>query len=938
MPDPGFDEASFFPRRTARNLWTSDSSRLYLQYMTLLPSGTVTFLFTDIEGSTRSWEEHPAAMASAVQQHDAVLRACIGEHGGVVFKMVGDACCAAFDNPEGAVRAILAAHRALAAEEWSEVDRIRIRSALHTGVAQERDGDYFGQTLNRVARLLSAGHGGQTLLSGAVQELVRDHLPSNTRLVDLGEHRLRDLVRAEHIFQLVAPDLPVDFPRLKTLDAHPTNLPLQATPLIGREREVAELCGILRQDIARLITLTGPGGTGKTRLAVQAAAELLDEFPDGVYFVPLAAVRDAGLVTGVIADALSLSESRGEDLGQTVRSYLKDKKLLLVLDNFEQVIGAAQEVSELLSTCPELKGIVTSRSALRLYGEREFGVSPLEVPDLARLRSRPAVEDYPSVTLFVQRAQAVKREFGLTDDNAMLIAEICTRLDGLPLAIELAAARVRVLPVKAIHDRLSSRLSLLTGGARDTPARQQTLRGAIEWSYELLEPSEQLLFRRLAVFSGGCTLDAMEAICSQAGGLDVLEVIGSLVDKSLVRQAESDDGEPRFAMLETIREYAFQELTATGESEAIERIHFDHFLDFACAAKDYLNGPEQALWLTRIEREHDNLRSALDWSLRRDNEAAARLAVALLPFWQVRSYFSEGRHFLEAALGGLISDASVRGRILQGLGSIAYFRAEYGRAVAYYEESLEIWRELGEKRRISMCLNNLGNVGWYRGEFDVAKQFYRESLALDRELGDEIAAAKVLGNLGSLATQEGNGDEAWRLLTESLTMLRKAGDRQGIATGLLNLAEEADRQGNTAEAEKCVRESADIYRDLGNKRGAAICLQNLGQLALSRGDTVSAAELYRQSLTIGAELGDAARCQFCFEGLAIIASQSGDGLAAARLWGAAEGLRDRLGIHLPAENLREHEEEVARARAQSNAAVFDRALSDGKVLSRGRGS
>ncbi|MBV9279632.1 MAG: adenylate/guanylate cyclase domain-containing protein, partial [Chloroflexi bacterium] len=538
--------------------------------MTPLPSGTVTFLFTDVEGSTRRWEQHPTAMDRAIARHDAILKRSIEEHRGAVFKTVGDAFCASFSTAPQALRAALSAQRALAAEAWDDECAIRVRMAVHTGAAVERDGDYFGPPVNRVARLLSAGHGGQILLSGAAQELVRDVLPPRVDLRDLGEHRLKDLARPERIFQAVAPDLGSDFPPLKVLDRRPHNLPVQPTPLIGRQREVRAVCDLLRQDGVRLVTLTGPGGTGKTRLALQVAAELLDELPDGAYVVSLASIADPDLVLPAVAATLGLAEA-GEGLVDTLTASLRDMRLLLVLDNVEHLMPAAPAVGEILAACPDLKVLATSREALRLAAEREFPVPPLAVPEPKRLPSLEALSQYDAVALFIQRARGVKPDFTVTNETAPAVAEICHRLDGLPLAIELAATRIRLFPPPALLGRLDRRLKILTGGARDLPARQQTLRGAIDWSYSLLDAGEQALFARLAVFAGGCTVEAAEAVCAADGPeTDILEGVSSLVEKSLLKAGEDVSGghaEPRFAMLETIREYAAERLERSGQAD-----------------------------------------------------------------------------------------------------------------------------------------------------------------------------------------------------------------------------------------------------------------------------------------------------------------------------------------------------------------------------------
>ena len=488
---------------------------------------------------------------------------------------------------------------------------MRVRMALHTGAAEEQGGDYFGPPLNRVARLLSAAHGGQVLLSLPTQELVRDVLPLDSELRDLGEHRLKDLARPERVYQLVAPDLPADFPSLRTLESRPNNLPMQPTLLVGREREVEDVRGRLLAPEVRLLTLTGPGGTGKSRLALQSAADLIEEFEDGVFFVALATLTDHTLVTSSVAQVLGVRESGDQPLLEGIKDYLQDKRLLLVLDNFEQVLEAAPQAGEILSAAPRLKVLATSRIPLGIYGEREYAVPPLAIPDPKRLPTLEVLSQYEAVRLFIERAEATKAGFEITSENAPAVAEICARLDGLPLAIELAAARIKLLPPSSILARLTNRLKLLTGGARDLPERQRTLRGAIEWSHTLLDEGEKTLFARMAIFSGGRTLEAIEAVCDAQGDLpmDAFDSVSSLVDKSLLRQEEGPEGEPRFMMLETIHEYAREKLRESGEAEEIGHAHARHFLGLAEEAE--LTGPEQAWWLERLEAEHDNLRTTL---------------------------------------------------------------------------------------------------------------------------------------------------------------------------------------------------------------------------------------------------------------------------------------------------------------------------------------
>ena len=551
--------------------------------MSEYPRGTVAFLFTDIEGSTRRWESDREAMWRAVERHFVLLDEAIAAHGGVHFKTVGDAVQAAFHTVPDAVAAVVDGQRALRDEDWADLGPMRVRMAIHAGEAVPKDGDYLAPSLNRLSRVLSTGYGEQVLLTEAARALAGGRLPPGHDLRDLGAHRLRDLLVAEHIFQLTGPGLPTDFPPLKSLDWRPHNLPAQPTPLIGREIEVAALRDLLAAPGTRLVTLTGAGGSGKTRLALQVAAEAQDAFPDGVWWAPLAGISDPALVPQAIAAPLGVREAAGEPLLETLAHHLQSRKTLLLLDNLEQVVDAAPLLARLLDAAPGVVMFATSREPLRLRAEREFPLEPLPLPAGVRGVSAEAALESAAVRLFVERAQAVKPGFALDEANVADVVAICRRLDGLPLAIELAAARVRILSPAALLARLDQRLSILTGGARDLPERQQTLRAAIAWSHDLLTGEERSLFARLAIFAGGCTFEAAEAVCSAAGGIamDLFDGVSSLVQKSLLRQEEGPGGDARFTMLETIREFAQERLRELPEADELRAAHADTFLALA---------------------------------------------------------------------------------------------------------------------------------------------------------------------------------------------------------------------------------------------------------------------------------------------------------------------------------------------------------------------
>ena len=587
-----------------------------------VPTGTVTLLFADIEGSTHLLQRIDNRYASMLAEYRHLLRTAFQQWNGHEVETRGEAFFAAFARATDAVLAAVDAQRALATHPWPEDAAVRVRMGLHTGEPQLSSEGYVGLDVHRAAGIMGASHGGQVLLSQTTCNLVEQDLPDDVNLRDLGEHRLKDLGRPKRLFQLVIQGLPADFPPLKTLDTSFNNLPVPLTPFIGREQEVTAVCDLLCSEDVRLLTLTGAGGTGKTRLGLQAAAELSDRFADGVFFVNLAPINDAELVVPTIAETLGIREGADQSLYEHLKLGLRQKQMLLVLDNFEQVVSAAVQVVDLLAACPRLKAMVTSREVLHVQAEREFAVLPLPLPDLTHLPDLAALSHYAAVALFISRAQAVKPEFQMTTANAHAIAEICARLDGLPLAIELAAARIKLLAPQALLTRLGQGLDVLTSASRDVPTRQQTLRNTIAWSYQLLDTEEQRLFRRLAVFVGGCTLEAIEAVCT---ALDeraerVLDTVALLIDKSLLLQAEQAGEEPRFVMLETIREYGLECLTANREREAVRHAHAAYYVALAEKAEPKLRGPQQAVWFDRLEREQDNLRAGLHWLLERGEE------------------------------------------------------------------------------------------------------------------------------------------------------------------------------------------------------------------------------------------------------------------------------------------------------------------------------
>src|SRR5215216_6142073 len=884
------------------------------------------------------WESNVPAMQVALARHDEILRGATEQHGGYVFKTVGDAFCCAFRTAPDALEAALESQRLLLEERWAESGALRVRMALHIGAAEERDGDYFGPPVNRVARLLSAAHGGQVLLSAATYEMVRDQLPAGMSLTNLGEHRLKDLFRPERVFQLSAPELPSEFPPLRTLEAYRNNLPLQPTPLIGREKEVSEMCNLVRGDETRLLTLSGPGGTGKTRLALQAAADLLDDFPDGTYFVPLATVTEAEMLLPAVAEALGVRETAEQPLFESLKDYLYERRILLLLDNFEQVLRAAPAVAELLAGAPRMKVLATSRAPLGLYGEHEVPVPPLTLPDLKRPPSLERLTQYEAVGLFVERARAVKPDFKVTNESAPAVAEICVRLDGLPLAIELAAARIKMLPPKAMLPRLSSRLKLLTGGARDLPVRQRTLRGAIEWSHTLLGDGEKTLFARMAVFSGGRTLEAVEAVCDTRGDLPIgaFEGVSSLLDKSLLRQEEGPNGEPRFVMLETVHEFAREKLAQSAETEVIERTHAEYFLTLAEEANPELKGANQLQWLERLEAEHDNMRAALSWALERDEaELARRLGGALWRFWSVRGYCSEGRRWLEEALAmeGTVSPES-RAMALAGLGTLAFELGDLDRAQEACEEGLELLEhEARVASEAKLCL--LVFLGWVavqREDYRQATDLFEESLALSREMGDTWWLAVSHLQLALVTDSLGDAEKATALYEESMDLFREQGDKNGLASCLNDLAMVVYSQGDLGRAAKLTEEAVALLRELRARGSVALVLCNLGWIALFQDDLSRAADLYRESLSLAWDVGLNPLVERTLEGFACVAGAKGETERATRLWGAAQALHETKNIPRDIDFLVEADARISAVRLGMAEEVWEEALRKGRAM------
>jgi predicted ATPase/class 3 adenylate cyclase len=802
-----------------------------------VPRGTVTFLFTEIEGSTALWEQDRAAMAVAVARQFALIDEAVRANHGRLYKRVGDAAQAAFPSAGDAVSAAVAAQCALAAESWTLPAPIRVGMALHSGeAAPDASGD-FNQVpaLNRLSRLLAVAHGGQIVLTQTTRGVAEQHLPEGIALRDLGEHRLRDLLQPERVWQVIAPGLADDFPAIRTADHPPTNLPPQPTPLIGREEEVAHIRALIEEEQTQLVTLTGPGGTGKTRLALAVAASLLDDFPAGVWFVDLAPLRDPAQVEATIAGTLGVREAPGRSLRDALVDFLASRRLLLLLDNFEHLLPVTPLVGDLLRSGSRLVILATSREPLRLRGEQEVAIAPLPLADPDHLPALDALAENPAVALFVARAKATKADFALTAGNAATIAAICQRLDGLPLAIELAAARVKLLPPQSLLSRLEQSLPILTGGPRDAPTRQRTLRDAIAWSYDLLDDEEKAFFRRLGAFVGGFTFEAAEWVSGVGWQVseddsdarhptsDTLNLLTSIVEKSLLRSVDGDGGEARFTLLETIREFAVEQLRASGETERVRDSQASWFLRAATEWRGQVWGARQRFVQECVAREAGNFRAALDWLLDRgDVERAAKLIIGLVDFWYLRSQLQEATEWLER-VHARIQDLplSLAGAISSRLATFLQPQEELARAEALAERAVLIQRELRGGPDFDAQEYAFALFVWSASLEEPARRVeeLEEALAQFRALGDQAWTGHVLSNLGIAAFIAGDAEQALAYSEEAVAVHQEAQNEWGLALAKIDLGEILRLSGEPAaamphfqEALRGAQASQDLWR------------------------------------------------------------------------------------------------------------------------------
>jgi len=940
-----------------------------------LPSGTVTFLFTDIEGSTKLAQQYPDVMPALLARHHEILNESILAHNGYVFQVVGDSFAAAFHSASDALNTALESQRALHNEIWSPAP-IKVRMGIHTGAAQfindALQTGYSGYaTLALTQRIMSVGHGGQILLSGATRELVRDALPANSDLLDLGEKRLKDLLRPERLYQLNASGLPTTFPPLKSLDLFPNNLPIQLTTFIGRENEIAEVKQELNEH--RLVTLTGSGGTGKTRLSLQVAVELLDHFDHGVWFVELAPLADPELIPQTILSAIGISEQQSKTPLEILKEYLHEKKTLIVLDNCEHLIEASAKVANtLLNAAPELKILASSREALGVKGELSYPVPSLSLPDPKHLPAIEQLSQYEAVRLFIDRASLVSPHFDVNKENAPAIAQICYRLDGIPLAIELAAARVKMMSVEQISKRLDDRFRLLTGGARTALPRQQTLRALIDWSYDILTENERLLLRRLSVFAGGWTLEAAEEVCvgDEIESYEILDLLTQLVNKSLVVVIEhSQSGETRYRMLETVRQYAREKLLEAGESEILRDRHLTYFVKLTKQAEPELFRANQVFWLNKLEDELDNLRMALDWALATDVEAGLRLMVTPQLYWDARSDFREVESWLAQFLERYGNADSLRARGLLIYGQAVALGGDFEAARKLGEQSLELSRAISDKQMEAFSLWSLGMVIAIQGDNARGIPMLEQSLALYQSLGDKFGQATVMA---WMSLNNNDLDHSKAHLFESLQLFRELGHLSGIAICLNELAHRAIWGGDFSSPVLWLEEARELHRQLGNTLREADGLSYYGLLAYWQGDYKQARTSYEESAKLYDKVGHLLNVSwsrvdiayivlrqgdyqeakerfrsciqqfqkanntialiYAMEGLASMNVDHGQAERAVLLFAWADAMRERIGDYRPPVEQASVERDLAVIHSKLDDAAFSKAHAEGKGM------
>ena len=860
-------------------------------------------------------------------KHDAILREAIEANNGHVIKTTGDGVHAVFGTALDAIHATLVGQNQLRAP-LADL-QIQVRMGLHTGEAELRAGDYYGQALNRAARIMSIGHGGQILLSAITAELVREHLPAETTLHDLGQHRLKDLIRPEHIYQLNAPNLPIEFPALKSLNTFPNNLPLQLTGFIGRDKEMAEAEQLL--SATRLLTFIGPGGTGKTRLALQVAADWLAEFQDGVWLVELAPLAASDYVVPTLATTFELRETPGIHLIHLVIDYLRAKQLLLILDNCEHLIEVcAQLADQLLHACPALKLIASSREALGVAGETVYRVPPLSLPE--KTVSAETLLACEAGRLFIERAVKAEPRFRLTDYNAPAIAQICLRLDGIPLALELAAARVKLFTPEQIAERLDDRFKLLTGGSRTALPRQQTLRAMIDWSYQTLTTSEQNLLRQLAVFAGGWTFEAVEAVVGEA---QALEGLLGLINKSLVNVEEQAD-QSRYRFLETIRQYALEKLVESGGATEARNRQLDYFLDYADQAEPATFSPERPERLDQLELEHDNLRAALEWATENQPAKALQLAELMSGFWSMRDYYMEARAWCQKILTrteGMPSLEKARAKVFETLGWMATLQGDHQAGRVASEAGLSLARRINDSKTIARALNSLAFSSLFLGDYETASKAAVESEAIARQMGYTSELALALTTRAQIAYIASRDLVAVKTyLEESLALAQATGFQWAFSISVYGLARAAGASGDIETARRRFEESADVGLRMGNRQMIYASRSELAHVLREHGELDEPLAIYKEVILGWVELGHRAAVAHELECIAFIFRRKGQAHRAANLLGAAEALRQAIDSSMTDIEGVEYDREVSALRTQLDEAAFTTSWSEGRAM------
>jgi predicted ATPase/class 3 adenylate cyclase len=935
--------------------------------------GTFTFLLTDIEGSTRLWESAPSDMARGLARHDELLATVTAAHEGRIIRSrgEGDSAFVAFAAPSDALACAVELQRAFLREPWPGRATIRVRMAVHTGPAAARDDDFFGPTVNRAARLRATAHGGQLIVSDVVRTEVGAALPPDVSFADLGLHRLKDLTRPEHVWQVNHPDLVTDFPALRSLEARRHNLPVQLTTFIGRDLEVREVRK--RLAINALLTLLGPGGIGKTRLALQAAAESVDDFEHGIWLVELSPISDPELVAQHVAAVLGVREEAGRPLAESIAESLEERTVLLVLDNCEHVVETCADLADhLLRSSAGLRVLATSREPLGVYGEAVFALPPLELPDRDDARAESATES-SAVRLFRDRAELADPHFVLDDDSAPVVTAICRRLDGIPLAIELAAALVRTAGVDEIAGRLTDRLGTLTTGPRTAPHRHRALRATLDWSHDLLSEADRALFARLAVFAGGCSASAAAAVCIGDGidASDVPALLVRLVERSLLWVRDTSSG-TRYEMLDTVHDYASERLVEAGTEPAVRERHLAWCSDLGDRIRHGFFGPLRSELFLQLDADIDNVRTALAWATKARPRAAAELAAALVPYWQLRGLHTEGRRWIESLLAAVPDGDLLRTRLLHGAGWLAFGQGDRVRAEERLTESLALARELrdpgaagaalnalalaavqggraseakemalqalnlqrrtGDEQQIAQALNVLGTASSLEGDLAGARNFFEEALAIARELRTKENVARLVMNLGNIALARLELDVAASLYEEALDLAVEMGDPVTESGASINLAAVAKLEGEYDRALELLERGLQMKRDIGDGRGIAIAQQGRGDVFRRIGRRTEAAVALLECLQVARDVGYALGMVEGIEGMASLRSDEGEFVGAARLSAAADAARASLGLARGDEDALDHDRSVQACRAGLDAQAFDAAWQAGTVL------